>query len=200
MGIGTSGTSNAILTVNGDSYNGIRIENDEPSREASIRLRSKNASGSLFHSDISSYYNGSTGFVGFKTPHNNTPGAGYKLIVNNSGNVGIGTTAPDAKLTVKGNIHAEEVKVDLSVPGPDYVFKEDYNLRTLEELQQYIKEHGHLPNVPSASEMEENGVQLGIMNMKLLEKIEEFTLYIIQQQDQIKVMQKEIKQLKTGQK
>jgi len=96
------------------------------------------------------------------------------------GNVGIGTTNPDSKLTVKGNIHAEEVKVDLSVPGPDYVFKEGYDLKSLEEVQNHIQEHGHLPNIPSAEEMEINGIQLGEMDMKLLEKIEELTLYVIE--------------------
>ncbi|WP_143070781.1 tail fiber protein [Flagellimonas taeanensis] len=119
------------------------------------------------------------------------------------GKVGIGTLTPDAKLAVKGNIHAEEVKVDLSVPGPDYVFKDRYNLKSLEEVQNYIKEHGHLPNIPSAKEMEDNGIQLGEMNMKLLEKIEELTLYTIQQQkliedliQQNKLQEKEINQLK----
>lgn len=115
--------------------------------------------------------------------------ASYKFTISNSGNVGIGTTTPDAKLTVKGNIHAEEVKVDLSVPGPDYVFKEGYELKSLEEVQNYIKKNGHLPNIPSAQEMEENGVRLGEMNMKLLEKIEELTLYVID-------LKKEIEQLK----
>lgn len=123
-----------------------------------------------------------------------------------SGNVGIGTTNPDSKLTVKGDIHAEEVKVDLSVPGPDYVFKEDYDLKSLEEVQEYIQAHGHLPNVPSAKEMEENGVQLGLMNMKLLEKIEELTLYVIalekensrieSLEEELKIQKKDIEQLK----
>ncbi|MEK6152001.1 tail fiber protein [Flavobacteriaceae bacterium 3-367] len=122
----------------------------------------------------------------FAISHGLTMDAAPKFVLKeNSGFVGIGTTAPDAKLTVKGNIHAEEVKVDLSVPGPDYVFKEDYNLRTLEELQQYIKENGHLPNIPSAAEMEETGVELGTMNMKLLEKIEELMLYTIAQQKEL---------------
>ncbi|WP_108246744.1 tail fiber protein [Muricauda brasiliensis] len=98
----------------------------------------------------------------------------------NGGNVGIGTANPDAKLAVKGDIHAQEVKVDLSVPGPDYVFKEGYALKSLEEVENYIKLNGHLPNIPSAKDMEENGVQLGEMNMRLLEKIEELTLYILQ--------------------
>ncbi|UII77357.1 tail fiber protein [Flagellimonas sp. HMM57] len=110
--------------------------------------------------------------------HDNTSLATFK----SNGNVGIGTASPDAKLTVKGKVHAEEVKVDLSVPGPDYVFKEDYELKSLEEVQDHIKKHGHLPNIPPAKEMEENGIELGEMNMKLLEKIEELTLYILEQE------------------
>ncbi|WP_062057760.1 tail fiber protein [Sediminicola sp. YIK13] len=119
------------------------------------------------------------------------------FFVNNYGKVGIGTTSPDSKLTVKGNIHAEEVKVDLSVPGPDYVFKEGYDLMSLGETQKFIKKHGHLPNIPSAKEMEENGLELGIMNMKLLEKIEELMLYVIDLKAENLEFKKEIEQLKT---
>ncbi len=96
------------------------------------------------------------------------------------GDVGIGTAAPDAKLTVKGTVHAEEVKVDLSVPGPDYVFEKDYPLASLDEVAKYIGQNKHLPDVPSAKEMEENGVDLGEMDMILLRKIEELTLYVIE--------------------
>lgn len=97
-----------------------------------------------------------------------------------SGNVGVGTSTPDAPLTIKGRIHAEEVKVDLSVPAPDYVFQKEYELNTLQEVQNYIRENGHLPNIPSAEHMERHGVELGNMEMKLLEKIEELTLYLIE--------------------
>ena len=103
-----------------------------------------------------------------------------------TGNVGIGTTNPDAKLTVKGDIHTEEVQVDLTVPAPDYVFTEGYDLKSLEEVQNYIKKHGHLPNIPSAKELEANGIQLGEMDMKLLEKIEELVLYTLDQEKQLK--------------
>ncbi|WP_430908526.1 hypothetical protein [Maribacter sp. 2-571] len=97
------------------------------------------------------------------------------------GNVGIGTTTPDEKLTVKGKIHAQEVRVNLNgAVAPDYVFDAGYRLRSLDEVEQHIAEHGHLPNIPSAAEMEENGVYLKQMNLKLLEKIEELTLYLIQ--------------------
>lgn len=107
-----------------------------------------------------------------------TQGEASMTIVKN-GNVGVGTTTPDAKFTVKGDIHAEEVRVDLTVPGPDYVFEEGYDLPTLESLREYVQENKHLPGVPSAAEMKENGVDLGVMNMLLLKKIEELTLYLI---------------------
>ncbi|WP_418498522.1 hypothetical protein [Flagellimonas sp.] len=128
----------------------------------------------------------------FSTRHGlsfNTSSVSNAVNILWNGNCGIGTISPDTKLTVKGNIHAEEVKVDLSVPGPDYVFKKRYDLKSLEEVQNYIHKHGHLPNIPSAKEMEEEGIQLGEMNMKLLEKIEELTLYILEQEKRIKKLE-----------
>ena len=113
------------------------------------------------------------------------------------GNVGIGTTTPDQALTVKGQIHAEEVKIDLSVPAPDYVFKSDYDLISLRQVQEYIHKHGHLPNIPSAKEMETNGVALGDMEMKLLEKIEELTLYMIELKKENDSIKKQLKILLT---
>ena len=107
------------------------------------------------------------------------------LWLKRGGDVGIGTTNPDSKLTVKGNIHAEEVKVDLSVPGPDYVFEPTYDLKSLEEIEKFIKSEKHLPEIPSAKEMEANGVQLGEMNMLLLKKIEELTLHLIEKDKEV---------------
>jgi len=101
-------------------------------------------------------------------------------------NVGIGTTTPDAKLTVKGNIHTNEVKVDLlGAVAPDYVFYKDYILKSLKNIEDYITTEGHLPNIPSAKTMETEGINLKEMNLKLLEKIEELTLYTIQQEKEI---------------
>jgi len=115
------------------------------------------------------------------------------ITVNAAGNVGIGTSIPDAKLAVKGIIHAQEVKVDLSVPGPDYVFANDYKLPTIEQVKSFIKENQHLPEVPSAKEMEANGVNVGEMNMLLLKNIEELTLYVIELKQQLDEVQKKVK-------
>ena len=115
-----------------------------------------------------------------------------QIRINSSGNVGIGTTTPDEKLTVKGKIHAEEVIIDLNVPAPDYVFEPDYQLRDLDELQQFIETNKHLPEVPSAATMEEEGISVSEMNMLLLKKVEELTLYILDQENKIQNQQNQI--------
>ena len=107
------------------------------------------------------------------------------MMIDSKGNVGIGTSDPaNYKLAVNGKIRAKEIKVETG--WADYVFKENYDLPTLEEVAHHIKEKGHLIHIPSAKEVEENGIQLGEMNKLLLEKIEELTLYTIQQSKQIK--------------
>ena len=112
-------------------------------------------------------------------------GIGYgaeSLTMHHGGNLGNGTTNPQQKLHVKGTVYSTEVKVDLAAgTGPDYVFEPSYDLKPLSEIETYIKENKHLPEVPSAKEMEANGVQLGEMNMLLLKKVEELTLYVIEQ-------------------
>jgi hypothetical protein len=118
-----------------------------------------------------------------------------KFIIKNDGNIGIGTTSPDSKLTVNGTIHAKEVKVDLSIQGPDYVFEKDYNLMSLEEIKAYIEKHKHLPEVPSAKEMETNGVNLSEMNMLLLKKVEELTLHSIKQEERLQILESQNRSL-----
>jgi hypothetical protein len=92
---------------------------------------------------------------------------------------GIGrcTPAPSATLAVNGIIHAEEITVGLH--GPDYVFEPTCNLPSLTEIESYIKANKHLPEVPSAKDMEANGINLSEMNMLLLKKVEKLTLHLI---------------------
>lgn len=126
-------------------------------------------------------------------------------VINISGTnqfVGIGTTNPTELLTVKGKILAGEVQIENVSSIPDYVFEEDYNLRSIEEVDAYIKEAKHLPDVPSASELEENGYNIGDMNNILLKKVEELTLYMIdmkkslnEKDAQIKELQEKVEQL-----
>jgi hypothetical protein len=143
-----------------------------------------------------------------KLDYNSLVGTGGNLIVRSSGataillndvggNVGIGTASPDQKLTVKGTIHTQEVKVDMSVPGPDYVFEKDYDLLSLTELENYINQNKHLPEVPSAKEMEKDGLNLKEMNLILLKKVEELTLHLIEQKKENNDQQKTIDNLAT---
>ena len=116
-----------------------------------------------------------------------------------TGNVGIGTESfidgsDTYRLSVDGKIRAHGVKVYTT--WADYVFEEDYDLLSLAEVKRHIEEKGHLPNVPSAAEVEKNGIELGNMNAKLLEKIEELTLYIIAQDARIKELERQMNTIK----
>jgi hypothetical protein len=102
-----------------------------------------------------------------------------RMIIDKNGNVGIGHPNPTEKLSVNGNIRAKEIKVE-NANWPDYVFAKDYALPSLKETEKHIQEKGHLPGIPSAQEVKSNGVDLGEMNAKLLLKIEELTLYMIE--------------------
>jgi hypothetical protein len=116
------------------------------------------------------------------------------------GNIGIGTQNPDSKLTVNGKVHSTEVLVDLLVTGPDYVFKKNYNLPSLAYVEAYTEKNHHLPDVPAAAEMKKNGINVAEMNMTLLKKVEELTLYMIELNKTVKEQQKEIERLKKGEK
>lgn len=95
------------------------------------------------------------------------------------GNVGVGTDNPSEKLSVNGNIRAKEIKVE-ATNWPDYVFANDYQLLPLTEIEKYIKKYQHLPDVPSATMVNSQGIDLGNMNKILLKKIEELTLYLLE--------------------
>jgi len=105
-----------------------------------------------------------------------------KMILTSNGSLGIGTTTTGThKLAVEGSIGAREIKVQ-ATGWSDFVFKKSYNLPTLKEVEKHINEKGYLKDIPSEEEVLKNGINLGEMNSKLLQKIEELTLYTIEQQ------------------
>jgi len=98
-------------------------------------------------------------------------------------------------ISADGNIRTREVKVE-ATNWPDYVFQPDYKLMPLEELAAHIRDNGHLPHIPKAQDIEANGLALGEMNRTLVEKVEELTLYLLQCHEEIKLLQKEVQELK----
>ncbi len=140
-------------------------------------LKIKNASGGITPSLLIEDNNGNSRFL-----------------VQSDGNIGIGTSTPDSKLTVAGNIHSREVKVTINA-GADFVFEKDYNLPSLEFIEGYVAKNKHLPGIASEKEMQGNGLLLAEMNIKLLQKIEELTLYTIAQGKEIKKINKQAKKM-----
>lgn len=122
------------------------------------------------------------------------PLKGFTL--DNDGNMSIGSLEHGThKLAVEGTIGAREIKVEAS-GWSDFVFKNNYELRTLEEVERHIAERGHLPEIPSEEEVTENGINLGEMDAKLLMKIEELTLYMIEMNKQVQQLKSENQELK----
>ena len=112
--------------------------------------------------------------------------------VQADGNVGIGIDNPKNKLDVNGTIKAKEIKVELDPEWPDFVFKKGYKLPTLGEVKKHIEERGTLPGIPSESDVKSNGINLGEVNALLLQKVEELTLYVIKQQEEIDELKEQL--------
>lgn len=197
IGIGTSLPQQMLHIVGGNILISRTSENRAPG----------SANGSLFFGDTATtsypfgewgieYVNGETEVDGlnfWKPATGVHTTMNYCLFLKDNGNVGIGTNNPQAKLAVNGEILAKSVRVNTSnTYWPDYVFSHDYNLLGIRELEQYVNKYKHLPNIPSAQDIETQGdIDLGTMNTLLLEKVEELTRYVID-------LQKQIDELKNG--
>ncbi|MGN7787287.1 hypothetical protein ACTJIJ_22325 [Niabella sp. 22666] len=118
-----------------------------------------------------------------------------KMRIQGNGNVGIGTANPTEKLSVNGNIRAKQIKVE-TANWPDYVFASNYKKMPLPELEQFIAKNKHLPEIPSAQQVAKEGIELGANQATLLKKIEELTLYIIDQNKELKKQNEIIYMLK----
>lgn len=155
--------------------------------------------------DIISLYGdriGNTAMYGFGIETNggtlyNKAVSGYNWYVNKNADQGSSAVMKlnSSELVVDGKIRSEEVKVEI-INGPDYVFEQGYELWTLQQTKAYISQNKHLPEIPSARKMESDGVNLGEMNMKLLKKIEELTLHLIEQNERMEKMEAELQSMK----
>lgn len=204
---GSSYSSKLVVAVNGNVGIGIfkpeyklHVKNTQNNRGTAVRVDAINGHIRLFETDGSnpngSYTQLERNSDAFHIYQNNGTTFQHVLSANMNGNVGIGTTDPQGyKLAVKGRLIAEEVVVKLHTNWPDFVFTDKYNLMDLKSVESFIDENSHLPNVPSAKEIGENGISLGEMNAVLLQKIEELTLYIIELKKENEIQQKSINQL-----
>ena len=184
-----------VKKANKDGYSTLLLQSVASTTHTVMALGTGDNSQGLFWAGYGGKYDAQRNVRIF---HNGSVGRieagqnGTLVFQAHGGKVGIGTQNPDATLAVRGGIHAQEITVDLEgAITPDYVFEPDYPLPELTAIENYIKKYKHLPEIPSAKEVEENGLELGDMQLKLLKKIEELTLYVIEQEKRLNQLAKE---------
>ena len=188
-----------------DIINNTKLTVNEVNGNRNLELRSNNDdSWMTFHDPGNNWYSMGMDFSDGKKFKINAGGVlsgdntGH-FVMDGSGKIALGTSVTSAaRLTVVGGILTDEVTVESISNGPDYVFEADYELSTLEEVEAYVKANKHLPEVPSAKEMEENGIELAQMNMLLLMKIEELTLYLIELKKQNDQLREDVEKIKNN--
>ncbi|PXY02516.1 hypothetical protein DF185_00025 [Marinifilum breve] len=181
LGLGTASPVDKLTVVDGNpvlSLRGAAVNQFEGGRIRFCEYSNSQAQGAFIHYDASkNIFNLGVHDIGGENEIVNDNNA--ISIIRSTGNVGIGTQSPGSdRLAVNGTIRAKEIKVESS-NWADFVFEDDYQLRNIEDLEQFISQNGHLPDIPNEKEVEKNGISLGEMNAKLLQKIEELTLYTI---------------------
>ena len=191
IGIGTSAPESKLHIIDAAGTNNILLQSTTNALNETMGIAFGTQPGDRTKAAIASVNTNTGNPAGALALYTNT-GAGLaeKMRITATGNVGIGTTSPDQPLTVNGTIHSTSVLVDLNVSAPDYVFNKDYHLPTLAELKAYTDKNHHLPDVPAAAEIEKNGLNLGDMNLVLLKKVEELTLYLMEKDKQLQEQQK----------
>lgn len=192
-------TFNGVQTVNGDQYVNGNIHVSKylfvPANKELIFGNVSDRNHSLRMSYNGDDNNGSC-YINYSGNLRFRNGVGNDdipiVIFSKDNNVGIGIDNPQNKLDVNGTIKAKEIRVEIDPEWPDFVFKKGYNLPTLGEVKKHIAEKGTLPGVPSESDVKTNGVNLGEVNALLLQKIEELTLYVIKQQEEIDKLKQQV--------
>ena len=179
VGIGTTSPSTNLVV--------------DPKGPGSIRLGNDNAGSGGYTSlnlEISAAKDGYSNIQSIKSAGTEW---GVLSLNRSGGNVGIGTDDTKGyKLGVNGSAIATSMTVKLNANWPDFVFAETYGLRSLAEVESYIQANSHLPEVPSAAQVAKDGINLGEMDATLLKKIEELTLYLIEQNKKIEAQSKQL--------
>jgi hypothetical protein len=187
IGIGIDEPTKTLHIKNNDDPSILLQSNGTNEISGRVAMRQSNLTG------VDMYYDGMVDELVFEGFGGGVSEGKHMTIDYDTGNVGIGITenvASGHKLSVNGKIAATEVRIQPQSAWPDYVFADEYELMPLEALKFEIEKNKHLPNIPSADAIHENGIQIGDMQTRMMEKIEELTLYILQLHEEIETLKK----------